>query len=97
MALLEAMASSLPVVVTETGGMEELLDGNGLVVPWAAVDRLADALALLISDEQRRADWGQRGRQIAEGFTWPAIIQQYVQLFQRVMDHAPARASHASR
>jgi len=97
MALLEAMASSLPVVVTETGGMEELLDGNGLVVPWAAVDRLADALALLISDEQRRADWGQRGRQIAEGFTWPAIIQQYAQLFQRVMDHAPTRASHASR
>ena len=97
MALLEAMASGLPVVVTETGGMEELLDGNGLVVPWAAVDRLADALALLISDAQRRADWGQRGRQIAEGFTWPAIIQQYVQLFQRVMDRQPARVSHASR
>jgi glycosyltransferase involved in cell wall biosynthesis len=97
MALLEAMASGLPVVVTETGGMEELLDGNGLVVPWAAVESLADALAFLISDEQRRADWGQRGRQIAEGFTWPTIIQQYVQLFQRVMDQAPAKANHASR
>ena len=91
------MASGLPVVVTETGGMEELLDGNGLVVPWAAVESLADALAFLISDEQRRADWGQRGRQIAEGFTWPTIIQQYVQLFQRVMDQAPAKANHANR
>lgn len=97
MALLEAMASGLPVVVTETGGLEELLDSNGLVVPWAAVERLADALAFLINDEQRRADWGQRGRQIAEGFTWPAIVQQYVQLFQRVIDRQPTRASHANQ
>ena len=91
MALLEAMASGLPVIVTETGGLEELLDGNGLVAPWADVERLAEALAVLANDAPLRADCGQRGRQIAERFTWPAIVQQYVQLFQRVLD------SHASR
>ena len=91
MALLEAMASGLPVVVTETGGLEELLDSNGLVAPWADVGRLAEALAVLANDAPLRAACGQRGRQIAERFTWPAIVQQYAQLFQRVLD------SHASR
>ena len=35
-ALLEAMASGLPVIVTDTGGTSELLDGNGVVVPMGA-------------------------------------------------------------
>ncbi|MDL1964023.1 MAG: glycosyltransferase family 4 protein, partial [Deltaproteobacteria bacterium] len=35
-ALLEAMASGLSVIVTDTGGTTELLDGNGVVVPKGA-------------------------------------------------------------
>ena len=94
MALLEAMASGLPVIVTTTGGLEELLDGNGLVAPWADVEALAGALATLAQDDPLRAEYGRRGRQIAERFTWPAIVQQYVQLCQRVLDRQPGRSRH---
>ncbi|MBK6430022.1 glycosyltransferase [Candidatus Amarolinea dominans] len=94
MALLEAMASGLPVIVTTTGGLEELLDGNGLVAPWADVEALAGALATLAQDDPLRAEYGRRGRQIAERFAWPAIVQQYVQLCQRVLDRQPGRSRH---
>jgi glycosyltransferase involved in cell wall biosynthesis len=85
MALLEAMASGLPVVVTETGGVDELIDGNGLVVPWADPARLADGLAGLVLSPAQRAELGARGRTIATGFTWPAIARQYLALFDRVL------------
>jgi glycosyltransferase involved in cell wall biosynthesis len=85
MALLEAMASGLPVVVTETGGVDELIDGNGLVVPWANPVRLADSLAELVGSRAQRTQLGARGRTIAAGFTWPAIARQYLALFDRVL------------
>ncbi len=85
MALLEAMASGLPVVVTETGGVDELIDGNGLVVPWADTGGLADGLAGLVASPAQRAALGARGHRIAAGFTWPAIARQYVALFDRVV------------
>lgn len=85
MALLEAMASGLPVVVTETGGVDELIDGNGLVVPWANPVRLADSLAGLVHSRAQRTQLGARGRTIAAGFTWPAIARQYLALFDRVL------------
>ncbi len=87
MALLEAMASGLPVIVTPTGGLEELLDSNGLIAPWASVPDLERALLTLLQNEELRLAYGQRGRQIAAGFTWPVIIQQYLHLFERVRAH----------
>jgi glycosyltransferase involved in cell wall biosynthesis len=90
MALLEAMASGLPVVVTETGGVDELIDGNGLVVPWANPVRLADGLAGLVLSRAQRAELGARGRTIAAGFTWPAIARQYLALFDRILARSGA-------
>lgn len=96
MALLEAMASGLPVIVTATGGLEELLDGNGLVAAWADVQALTGALATLAQNDHLRAEFGQRGRQIAERFAWPAIVQQVVQLCQRVLERQPNRSQNGA-
>lgn len=85
MALLEAMASGLPVVVTETGGVDELIDGNGLVVPWADPIRLADGLTGLVTSRSQRAALGARGRVIATRFTWPEIARQYLALFDQIL------------
>ncbi|MFO0732035.1 MAG: glycosyltransferase [Nitrospiraceae bacterium] len=62
-ALLEAMASGLPVVVTDTGGTAELVtDGeNGKIVPWGDESALTDALASLV-DANRYAPAHGGGR-----------------------------------
>lgn len=85
-ALLEAMASGLPVVVSDTGGTAELVsDGeNGYVVPWADVPALTDVLARLVRDVELRQRMGDLNRQIAGRFSWSAMARAYLDLCARI-------------
>lgn len=67
-ATLEAMAVGLPVVVTDVGGMQEAVtDGvEGDVVPSRDPEAMADRLACLAADPQRRRDLGDNGRRRVE-------------------------------
>lgn len=64
MALLEACASGLPIVATDVGGNREIVadGGNGLLVPAAQPEILADALAAILRDPARAAAMGRAGR-----------------------------------
>jgi colanic acid/amylovoran biosynthesis glycosyltransferase len=62
--LLEAQATGLPVVSTYHAGIPEIVgDGTtGHLVPERDVDALADAIEMIITDEDRSREMGQRGR-----------------------------------
>jgi glycosyltransferase involved in cell wall biosynthesis len=66
-ALVEAMASGLPVVAAATEGAREIVeDGRtGLIVPVNDVDSLAAAVSDLLGDEPRRLALGERARETA--------------------------------
>jgi glycosyltransferase involved in cell wall biosynthesis len=61
---LESLACGTPVVVTDVGGMPEVVDGGrvGKLVPARDVDALASAIALYLDDPAIAADHAQRGR-----------------------------------
>ena len=86
-ALLEAMASGLPVVVTQTGGTDELVTKglNGDIVPWADVPALTQALKTLVEDEAARVRMGAESRRRAIRFGWPALAARYLELCTEVM------------
>src|SRR5690606_4083833 len=84
MALLEGMASGLPVVATRIGGIPELVeDGvNGLLVPAHAPDRLADALDTLSASPELRARFGRNNRRkIETRYGWSTIARLYIDQF----------------
>jgi phosphatidyl-myo-inositol dimannoside synthase len=85
-ALLEAMASGLPVIVTDTGGTAELVQQavNGFVVAWGDVGALTNALATLVRDDQVRQRMGKESRQIATRFSWSAVAQKYLELCAQI-------------
>lgn len=66
--IMEAMASSLPVVATKVGGIPELVeDGStGFLVPPDDASALAQRLRELVEDESKARSMGQRGRDNAE-------------------------------
>jgi len=87
LAILEAMACSLPVVGARVGGIPELVvDGEtGLVVEAESPAALAAALDSLAADPERRRELGRRGRdRAAEHFSADGIARQTVALYEEL-------------
>ncbi|NLG21375.1 MAG: glycosyltransferase family 4 protein [Actinomycetales bacterium] len=58
--LQEALSVGAPIVATDVGGTEEVLDGAGLLVPGDDPEALGAALTALLSDDILRADLRER-------------------------------------
>ena len=86
-AILEAMASRIPIVATAVGGTPELVeDGvHGLLVPPAEVPDLAAALDRMLSDPGLREACGARGRAKVEAeHTYETMMRAYQDLYRQV-------------
>gem|GEM_PF-1366242 len=86
-ALLEAMASAVPVVATRVGGTVELVehDVHGLLVPPGDAAALAGALERVLSDRALRERLGQAGRQHVEtNYDLDQVATRHLELFRRL-------------
>ncbi|MDP3957380.1 MAG: glycosyltransferase family 4 protein [bacterium] len=86
-AMLEALASGLPIVTTETGGAKELVEEgvNGCMVKMKDADDLAEKLELFMSDEALRVRFGQASRKRAEALSWKNVATDYHHLYQEAI------------
>jgi len=86
MALLEAMAFSLPAIVTAVGGVPEVLDPeDARFVPPGDVPELTRAMAGFLDDPDRGRPLGKRGRaRVDRSFTIQRCADQYLDLFETV-------------
>ena len=86
-ALLEAMASGLPVVASCISGNEELVVNGetGYLVPSEDVEALQTALKQLLSDPVLREQMGRASRKHVEvHYSWESTAQQYALLLEKV-------------
>lgn len=83
--ILEAMASSLPVIATAVGGNVELVaDGqSGCLVASGDVAAMSAAIELYVDDAALRSRHGAYGRQLVEShFSLPRMLARYDQIYQ---------------
>ncbi len=86
-AILEAMASSLPVVATRVGGNAEAVeDGvSGYVVPPEDADALARAMESLLLDTGKAKAMGAEGRRlVVERFSADAMMKSVVERYRNL-------------
>ncbi len=86
--VLEAMASGLPVIMTEVGGARELVHNgdNGLIVtPIGSSGALAAALSRVLQDKHRLPEWGESSVRRAALFSWDRTAEQYLALAEEVV------------
>ena len=94
-AILVAMASSLPVVATQAGGIPELvIDGEtGILVPPGDVAQLADGLCKVLESPQLQKKMGGAGRQrIEERFTLERKLKETEKLYLSMLASVSDRA-----
>ncbi len=87
LAALEAMACSVPVVATETGGLPEIVeDGKtGFLVPVGDVAALAEAMQALLENPGLHEKMAVLSREKAGRFSPAGIIPQYEELYRSVI------------
>jgi glycosyltransferase involved in cell wall biosynthesis len=86
-AVLEAMASGLPVVASRIAGNEELVaDGEtGFLVKSENIESLRGALRELIQQPSLRQKMGDASRRRVEtSYSWESTAQKYVLLLEKV-------------
>jgi len=99
-AVLEAMASGLPIVATRVGGVGEVVvDGvTGTLVEPSNPTALAQALRGYVENESRRRQHGHAGRErVEQHFSLHAMLAGYTSLYDEVLaKRDPASPSKVS-
>ena len=94
--LIEAMASSLPVIATEIAGIPEIVqhNENGILVQEKDAAQLANAIRVLACNQGLLEQYGSISRRIAaEKFALPNTVGELKSLFSRF--NLLARKNHA--
>ncbi len=104
MVLTEAFAAGTPVIASAIAGYSDVVtDGaDGVLVPPADPQRLAEELQRIYLDPARREAMGRTARETAAHYAWPRVAEQVEQVYEQVQHTsepkpAPAAARLARR
>jgi glycosyltransferase involved in cell wall biosynthesis len=86
--MLEAMSTAKPMIVTNAGGMPEIIHDsiNGFVVPTKDFEALAGRICRLIAEDRLRERFGRTGRQMVERhFTKEHMTQNHLDIYKDLL------------
>jgi len=88
--LLEAMATGMPVITTNTSGMADVVENevNGLLVPAANAEKLAAGIERLCASSELRKRLGLAGQETMRRYTWEQVTAQLEQVFALAVQNA---------
>ncbi|MEM3485590.1 MAG: glycosyltransferase [Candidatus Jordarchaeaceae archaeon] len=86
--VLESMAAGVPVIATNVPGTDELIeDGvDGWLVPPRDPQALAEKIIFALRSPHLRRQVSEAGRKKAEQFSIDKIADQYIDLFQKLLN-----------
>ena len=90
--LLEAMASGLPCIATNVGGIAEVLeDGKyGLLVEPGNSKELAKAIITVLENKDLRSKLAKEGRKVAEEkYAWEKVADKIIEVYSSLVEDYP--------
>jgi glycosyltransferase involved in cell wall biosynthesis len=85
-AMLEALATGLPLISTNTGGASELVfeNKNGFNIKFKNSSDIAEKLEKLINDPKLVKNMGAESRKIAEKMSWENVAKKYYKAYSNI-------------
>jgi len=81
--ILEAMASGLPIITTDTGGSKELVKKeNGVIIKKEDSDDIKKAIEKYLKNKDLILKQGRYSRKIAEGMKWDNVAKDYFEIYR---------------
>lgn len=89
--VLEAMAMGVPCVVVDHGGIGEyVVEGTGIKIPprsrTSIIEQMAEGIVTLGADAEGRRVMGERARERAREFSWPAKAASILGVIREAID-----------
>lgn len=89
MVLIEALASTLPVIAHSGEHFRWLLGDAGVLVDMQAEGALSKALEQLQADKRYAGSLAERGRErVAQLFSWSVLVPRYLAMYEDVLKSA---------
>ncbi len=85
---LEAMSSGVPLVVSNTSSLPEIVGDAGLFVDPLDPRSIAEGMRRLLYDQDLRRVLVSRGLERARLFSWQKAAEKSIQVYQSVLNHA---------
>lgn len=85
--LLEAMATGMPVITTETCGMPDVVesDFNGLLIPPGNSPAMAEGILRIAESVELRKRLGEAARETMKRYTWKRAARQLEALYRHIL------------
>lgn len=84
--LLEAMASSKPVIASRIPGYEDVVkNGEGILVPPRDIDKLTLSLFDVVNDSGLRRHMGEAGRKTVEQYSIPVVGRKIEMVYEEAL------------
>ncbi|MEM4346981.1 MAG: glycosyltransferase family 4 protein [Candidatus Altiarchaeota archaeon] len=85
--ILEAMASGLPIIISDIIGVEEYLTNNkdALIIPRYSSDEIVNAVSKLIESEKLRRELGKTAKKTAKRYDWKIVTREIFDFFESVL------------
>jgi glycosyltransferase involved in cell wall biosynthesis len=84
--VIEAMASGVAVITSNTSALKEIAEGYALLVDPLDLDGIAKAIAHLMGSPERRAAFAERGVRRADDFRWSETARETLNLYLAAID-----------
>lgn len=86
-AIVEAMAAGLPVLVGDAPGCRDIVRGgeHGLMARPDDVETIAAQMRVLLDDDAARSDWTRRAVARAKDFSWDSVVERYLDLYEELI------------
>jgi glycosyltransferase involved in cell wall biosynthesis len=85
-AMLEAMASGLPIITTPCEGVKELITDNGIVVEQSTAESFATAITELANNSQVHLKMALDASKKAQQFSWRTVADLYIKCYHNVLN-----------
>jgi phosphatidylinositol alpha-mannosyltransferase len=98
MVLTEAFAAGTPVVASDIAGYRDVVNNwhDGVLVPPADPQRLAEELQRAHEEPDRLVRMGQAARESSLRFAWPKVADQVTEVYERAIE-VPEPATTSDR